>query len=343
MPDNFLETKNLTKHFQTNSFLKKGKVIQAVDGVSFHIARKEVFGLVGESGCGKSTVGRLLLGLLKPTTGQVYIKGLPIFKLPKKEMQSLRREMQLIFQDPFSSLNPRLNVGDIIREPLDIHVQAPKTVKKKRVSELMELVGLNPDEAGRYPHEFSGGQRQRIGIARALALNPQFIVADEPVSSLDVSMRAQILNLMKDLRENLGLTYLFISHDLSTVRFLCDRVAVMYLGKIVEIGATTSIFQEPRHPYTRILMAATTIPDPGVRRKRIIPKGEMPSPANPPPGCRFHSRCPHSMNICLRVEPPLLDVGEGHMVGCHRSLEFGYTSIRSTRQNSEKALAVKAR
>ncbi|MGI5876678.1 MAG: ATP-binding cassette domain-containing protein, partial [Dethiobacteria bacterium] len=193
MPDNFLETKNLTKHFQTNSFLKKGKVIQAVDGVSFHIARKEVFGLVGESGCGKSTVGRLLLGLLKPTTGQVYIKGLPIFKLPKKEMQILRREMQLIFQDPFSSLNPRLNVGDIIREPLDIHVQAPKTVKKKRVSELMELVGLNPDEAGRYPHEFSGGQRQRIGIARALALNPQFIVADEPVSSLDVSMRAQIL------------------------------------------------------------------------------------------------------------------------------------------------------
>jgi oligopeptide transport system ATP-binding protein len=206
MPDNFLETKNLTKHFQTNSFLKKGKVIQAVDGVSFHIARKEVFGLVGESGCGKSTVGRLLLGLLKPTTGQVYIKGLPIFKLPKKEMQILRREMQLIFQDPFSSLNPRLNVGDIIREPLDIHVQAPKTVKKKRVSELMELVGLNPDEAGRYPHEFSGGQRQRIGIARALALNPQFIVADEPVSSLDVSMRAQILNLMKDLQENLGLT-----------------------------------------------------------------------------------------------------------------------------------------
>lgn len=321
MPELLIEAKKLTKYYhQPNGlFTRKGKVLQAVDGISFYIRKGETLGLVGESGCGKSTTGRLLLRLIEPTAGQVYFKGRAIFALKKREMQRLRLKMQMIFQDPFSSLNPRRVVEEIIGEPLAIHGLAGKSkaAKKEKVLKLMELVGLSPGDAGRFPHEFSGGQRQRIGIARALAVDPLFIVADEPVSSLDVSVRAQILNLMKDLQENLGLTILFIAHDLSTVKFLCDRVAVMYLGKIVEMGPTGHIFHEPRHPYTQVLLSAVTIPDPESKRRRIILNGDVPSPVNPPPGCRFHTRCPYSMDRCRLVEPELRDTGRGHMVSCH--------------------------
>lgn len=318
MQEILVEAKNLKKHFHSNSFFsRRDKAVHAVDGISFSIPRGETFGLVGESGCGKSTTGRLLLRLLEPTAGEAFFRGRSIFDLGKKELQKLRREMQVIFQDPFSSLNMRMNVGDIISEPLEIHGIGGKRERKEKVSELMKLVGLSPGHAGRFPHEFSGGQRQRVGIARALALNPLFIVADEPVSSLDVSMRAQILNLMKDLQERLGLTYLFIAHDLSTVRFLCDSVAVMYLGKIVEMGPNECIFKAPRHPYTQTLLAAVTIPDPEIKRSRIMLSGEMPSPTDPPPGCRFHTRCPHAADQCKTIEPELKDVGNGHMVSCH--------------------------
>ena len=322
MQEILVEAKGLTKHFQSKGFFsKKNKAIRAVDGISFRIPKGETLGLVGESGCGKSTTGKLLLRLLEPTAGSSFFKGRDIYKLKKKELQKLRREMQVIFQDPFSSLNMRMNVEKIISEPLEIHKIGGKIERKKKVAELMELVGLSPEDSGRFPHEFSGGQRQRIGIARALALNPLFIVADEPVSSLDVSMRAQILNLMKDLREKLGLTCLFIGHDLSTVKFLCDSVAVMYLGKIVEMGPKESIFLDPRHPYTQTLLSAVTIPDPEIKRNRIILSGEMPSPANPPPGCRFHTRCPHATVKCKTVEPELKDTGNGHMVSCHLNLK----------------------
>lgn len=322
MQEILVEAKGLTKHFQSKDFFsKKNKAIRAVDGISFRIPKGETLGLVGESGCGKSTTGKLLLRLLEPTAGSSFFKGRDIYKLKKKELQKLRREMQVIFQDPFSSLNMRMNVEKIISEPLEIHKIGGKIERKKKVAELMELVGLSPEDSGRFPHEFSGGQRQRIGIARALALNPLFIVADEPVSSLDVSMRAQILNLMKDLRDKLGLTCLFIGHDLSTVKFLCDSVAVMYLGKIVEMGPKESIFLDPRHPYTQTLLSAVTIPDPEIKRNRIILSGEMPSPANPPPGCRFHTRCPHVTVKCKTVEPELRDTGNGHMVSCHLNLK----------------------
>lgn len=318
MQEILVEAKNLKKHFHSNSFFsRRDKAVHAVDGISFSIPRGETFGLVGESGCGKSTTGRILLRLLEPTAGQAFFRGRSIFELGKKELRKLRREMQVIFQDPFSSLNMRMNVEDIISEPLVIHGIGSKLERKEKVSELMQLVGLSPGHASRFPHEFSGGQRQRIGIARTLAVNPLFIVADEPVSSLDVSMRAQILNLMKDLQERLGLTYLFIAHDLSTVRFLCDSVAVMYLGKFVEMGPNESIFQDPRHPYTQTLLAAVTIPDPEIKRSRIILSGEMPSSTNPPPGCRFHTRCIHAADLCKTVEPELKDVGSGQMVSCH--------------------------
>jgi oligopeptide transport system ATP-binding protein len=315
-----VEAKKLTKHYYQPKrlFSRKGKVLQAVDGISFQIKRGEALGLVGESGCGKSTTGRLLLRLIEPTAGEVYFQGRPIFALKKREMQRLRLEMQMIFQDPFSSLNPRMSLEETIGEPLSIHrLVKSRAEKKEKVAELMRLVGLNPEDAGKFPHEFSGGQRQRIGIARALAVNPLFIVADEPVSSLDVSVRAQILNLLKDLQENLGLTILFIAHDLSTVRFLCGRIAVMYLGKIVEMGPTESVFCNPRHPYTQLLLSAVMVPDPASRRQRIILNGEVPSPVDPPPGCRFHTRCPHSTEQCRLVEPELKEVSGGHMVSCH--------------------------
>lgn len=318
MPAALLEAENLTRYFQLNPFGSgKGKVIHAVDGVSFSINKGETLGLVGESGCGKSTVGRLLLRLIEPSAGRVYFNGRSLYEMGKGEMQSLRREMQIIFQDPFASLNPRLTVRQIIGEPLAIHGHAVyRGDRNSKINELLEMVGLSPEHAGRYPHEFSGGQRQRIGIARALALNPSFIVADEPVSSLDVSIRAQILNLVKDLQESLGLTYLFIAHDLSTVRYLSHKVAVMYLGKIVEMGPVTSIFQKPLHPYTRSLLSAVTIPDPELQRRRIILKGDVPNPAQPPPGCSFHTRCPHAQKRCRDLEPELLEVEKEHLVSC---------------------------
>ncbi len=318
MSDILVEAKNLTRHFQSSGFpARKRALIHAVDGVSFSIKKGETLGLVGESGCGKSTVGRLLLRLIEPTAGEVYFNGQAIYELGRQEMQLLRREMQIIFQDPFSSLNPRMTIKDIIGEPLDIHGLAVKGNKKAKIFELLEMVGLSPEHAGRYPHEFSGGQRQRIGIARALALRPRFIVADEPVSSLDVSIRAQILNLLKDLQKNLGLTYLFIAHDLSIVKYLSDKVAVMYLGKIMETGSANSIFRRPCHPYTRSLLDAVAIPDPDVQRKRLILNEDEGNFSRPPLGCPFHPRCPQAMERCRREEPLLMQLGREHQAACH--------------------------
>jgi len=327
MSEILVEAIQLTRHFRLNTnHGGKRAVTHAVDGVSFCIKRGETLGLVGESGCGKSTVGRLLLRLIEPTSGQVVYDGRSVNHLGKKELQGLRREIQMIFQDPFSSLNPRMTVRDIVGEPLDIHGLSGK--KRERIRELLHMVGLGADHAGRYPHEFSGGQRQRIGIARALALNPRFIVADEPVSSLDVSIRAQILNLMKDLQKSLGLTYLFIAHDLSVVRYLSDKVAVMYLGKIMELGSVHDIFQNPRHPYTQSLLAAVTIPDPDVKHQRMVLRGDVPNPLHPPAGCRFHTRCPFVEQRCKTVEPGLMNLGNGHRVSCHRA--FSQTDLHST-------------
>lgn len=318
MSELLLEAKDLKKHFSTKGlFSRKGGVVHAVDGISFDIEKGETFGLVGESGCGKSTTGRLVLRLLEPTAGRVYFEGNNLFELGQRELRRLRRRMQIIFQDPSASLNPRMTAGEIIGEPLVIHNLVPKAGRAKRVDKLMELVGLSPAQADRYPHEFSGGQKQRIGIARALAVDPVFIVADEAVSSLDVSIRAQILNLMQDLQQNLGLTYLFITHDLSVVKHLSDRIAVMYLGRIVELGSTTSVFNHPHHPYTQALLSAIPIPNPEVKRKRTILEGDMPSPIDPPAGCKFHTRCPYRMEKCGRIEPELVDIGNKHFVGCH--------------------------
>lgn len=318
MPELLLEVKGLKKHFSTKGlFSRSGGVVHAVDGVSFEIEKGETFGLVGESGCGKSTTGKLVLRLLEPTVGRVHFEGHDLFELGQKELRRLRRRMQVIFQYPSASLNPRMTAGEIIGEPLVIHNLLPKPERAKRVGELMELVGLSPAQAAGYPHEFSGGQKQRIGIARVLAVDPVFIVADEAVSSLDVSIRAQILNLLQDLQQNLGLTYLFITHDLSVVKHLSDRLAVMYLGRIVELGATASVFNHPRHPYTQALLSAIPIPNPAVKRKRIILNGEIPSPINPPAGCRFHTRCPCPTAQCAESEPELVDTGDGHLVRCY--------------------------
>jgi oligopeptide/dipeptide ABC transporter ATP-binding protein len=318
MLESLLQVKDLKKHFLTKKlFSRKGRVVHAVDGVSFDIAKGETFGLVGESGCGKSTIAKLVLRLLEPTAGRVYFEGYDLFEIGQRDLRQLRRRMQVIFQDPSASLNPRMTAGEIIAEPLAIHSLVNKAERAKRVSELLELVSLSSSQAARYPHEFSAGQRQRIGIARALAVNPVFIVADEPVSSLDVSIRAQILNLMQDLQQDLGLTYLFISHDLSVVKHLSDRIAVMYLGRIVELGSTVNMFNHPHHPYTQALLSATPIPNPEIKRKRIILEGEIPSPIDPPPGCKFHTRCPNRMEKCGRIEPELVDTGNKHLVSCH--------------------------
>ena len=292
--------------------------IKAVDGVSFFIRRGETLGLVGESGCGKSTTGRAILQLYRPTGGHVYFEGKDLTKLKGRELRQMRRRIQMIFQDPYASLNPRMTVEAIVGEPLEVHGIAKGKAKRERVQELLAQVGLNPYFINRYPHEFSGGQRQRIGIARALAVDPDFIVCDEPISALDVSIQAQIINLLQDLQEQRGLTYLFIAHDLSVVRHISDRVAVMYLGKIVEMADRDELYENPLHPYTQALLSAVPIPDPEVemKRQRIILHGEVPSPANPPKGCNFHTRCPRVMDICREKEPAFVDVGGEHFVAC---------------------------
>jgi oligopeptide transport system ATP-binding protein len=296
--------------------------VKAVDDVSIEIFRGETLGLVGESGCGKSTIGRIMLNLIEPTSGSVEFEGVNITKIRDKEMRALRRNMQLIFQDPYSSLNPRLSVGDIIGRVLKIHGMNDAKKREARVQELMELVGLNPHHIRRYPHEFSGGQRQRIGIARALALNPKFIVLDEAVSALDVSIQSQIVNLLEDLQERLGLTYVFVSHGLNIVRHISKRVGVMYLGKLVELADVDELFDHPKHPYTQALLFSNPIPDPRMRDKKtkIVLEGDVPSPINPPSGCRFHTRCPFAQKKCMEVEPEFQKDGNNHFVACHYPL-----------------------
>jgi oligopeptide/dipeptide ABC transporter ATP-binding protein len=309
----------LVKYFPVQEgFLRKAdQFVHAVDGVDLEIHRAETLGLVGESGCGKSTLGRVLLRLEQPTSGRILFEGRDISSLSSSEMKRLRRRVQIIFQDPYSSLNPRRTVYSTLAEPLIIHGIGSRSERRARVLALAEEVGLRPEHLDRYPHEFSGGQRQRIGIARALALNPSLIIADEPVSALDVSIRSQVINLLEDLQERHGLTYLFISHDLSVVEHISDRVAVMYLGKIVELGNRYQIFAEPLHPYTEALLSAVPVPDPESGRERIILEGDVPSPIDPPSGCRFHPRCWLRIPICFEVDPPLNDVGEGHSAACH--------------------------
>jgi oligopeptide/dipeptide ABC transporter ATP-binding protein len=308
-----VEITDLKKHFP----VPHKQVVRAVDGVSFTINRGETLGLVGESGCGKTTVGRCILRLIEPTSGEIRFDGRDLLSLDRGEMRALRRRMQIIFQDPYSSLNPRMKVGSIISEPLEIHHVGDRRERKDRVAELLRVVGLDPDYANRYPHQFSGGQRQRIGIARALALNPDFIVADEPVSALDVSVQAQVVNLMQDLQERFGLTYLFISHGLAVVKHISTRVGVMYLGKLVELAPAHEIYANPLHPYTQALLRAIPIPDPEAKRRAAQRLGgDVPNPIAPPSGCRFHTRCPHVIDRCSAEEPELVEVSPGHFVSC---------------------------
>jgi oligopeptide transport system ATP-binding protein len=318
-----VEMKSLTKHFPiTRGILIQRKVgaVQAVDGVTFDIYQRETLGLVGESGCGKTTVGRTILQLYRPTAGQVTFDGIDLTALKGESLRRMRQRMQMIFQDPYASLNPRMTIARIISEPLRVHkLASDKEQQIERVQELLHLVRLNPRFVNRYPHEFSGGQRQRIGIARALASNPEFIVCDEPISALDVSIQAQVVNLLEDLQDQLGLTYLFIAHDLSMVRHICDRVAVMYLGKIVELAKKDELYDHPAHPYTRALLSAVPVPDPKVerQRRRIVLEGDVPSPIDPPPGCRFSTRCRKALEICFQEEPLWRGIGRGHFVACH--------------------------
>jgi peptide/nickel transport system ATP-binding protein len=337
--DPLVQARNLVKHFPlTRGVLIQRKVgaVQAVDGVSFDVGRGETLGIVGETGCGKSTTARLIMRLLEPTSGEVRFDGHDITKLKGARLKAIRRDVQMIFQDPYSSLNPRKTVGATIGQPFAIHGLAQGRGERKRaVQELMEMVGLNPEHYNRYPHEFSGGQRQRIGVARALALKPKLLIADEPVSALDVSIQAQVLNLLLEMQRQLGLTLIFIAHDLSVVRHMCDRVAVMYLGRIVEIGPGEALYGFPRHPYTGALLSAVPVADPALRgAERQLLSGDVPSPANPPEACRFHTRCPKARELCSREDPPLQEKGSGTEAACHFPLsreELAQIGVRSAR------------
>jgi oligopeptide/dipeptide ABC transporter ATP-binding protein len=324
---NLVEVEDLKVHFPIRAGIFKTEVgtVKAVDGISFDVRRGETLGLVGESGCGKSTTGRAMIRLREPTEGKVRFDGIDLGGLKSNELRRMRRRMQIIFQDPYGSLDPRMTVGSIISEPIDTHNLAKGAARKERVADLLRIVGLDPKYVTRYPHEFSGGQRQRIGVARALAVEPEFIVCDEPISALDVSIQAQVLNLLTDLRSQLGLTYLFIAHDLSVVKHISDRVAVMYLGKIVEIGPPDVMYAAPGHPYTRALLSAVPVPDPEMerKRKRVILTGDVPSPVNPPEGCRFHTRCPFRQPTrCDEERPALRELRPGHLVACHWAEEI---------------------
>ncbi len=347
--DTLVEVQDLVKHFEMRGGLlgiRRVGAVRAVDGVSFDVRRGETLGLVGESGCGKTTLGKVLLRLIPPTAGRVSVKGRPIFGLNAKEMITVRRDMQIVFQDPYASLNPRMTVGEIVGEGPYVHGLRAKKEREALVRELLSRVGLNQSHIHRYPHEFSGGQRQRIGIARALALNPEFIVCDEPVSALDVSIQSQVLNLLDDLQQELGLSYLFIAHNLAVVEHISDRVGVMYLGKLVELSGVDDLYQDPRHPYTVALLSAVPEPDPRRRKRRLVLKGDVPSPANPPSGCRFHTRCWLREQLgnpenCVTDEPLLRPIGTGqHQAACHYAEEIDPQRIENAARTQSRVATV---
>jgi oligopeptide/dipeptide ABC transporter ATP-binding protein len=319
MEQPLLDVRDLKKYFPVKGGVLSKTVgyVYAVDGVSFSLREGESLGLVGESGCGKSTTARAILRLIEPSSGEIFFEGRDLCKLDDREMRSMRRYMQIVFQDPYASLDPRRTVGEIVGEPLEAFKVGTKKERQERVAYLLEKVGLSPEHARRYPHEFSGGQRQRIGIARALALNPKLVIGDEPVSALDVSIQAQVVNLLEDLQQEFRLSYIIIAHDLAVVEHICDRIAVMYLGRIVEIARDKDLYTSPLHPYTIALLSAIPMPDPIVTKKRIILEGDVPNPMHPPPGCNFHTRCSHAKEICRASVPTLKDVGDGHFVACH--------------------------
>jgi oligopeptide/dipeptide ABC transporter ATP-binding protein len=337
-----IEVNHVKKYFPIRKGLLQREVarVHAVDDVSFAVREGETLGLVGESGCGKSTLGRTIVRLLEPTAGEILFEGRPIERLGARRLRPLRRQMQMVFQDPYASLNPRKRVGQIIGDPLKIHGIGDKRERKAQVEELLETVGLSPEHYNRFPHEFSGGQRQRIGIARALALRPKLIVADEPVSALDVSIQSQMLNLLEDLQTEFQLTYIFIAHDLGVVRHVSDRIAVMYLGKLVELSPAEDLYLRPIMPYTEALLSAVPVPDPDLaaKRKRIVLEGDVPSPINPPSGCRFHPRCRYATQVCSEIEPPLVDYGNGHLAACHHPLNVDASALAAAQTAPESPI-----